>query len=75
MVENDPINIPLLEDKEDPTPERRTSGNGRTSRNEKTDRDGDVDMTGVDNEDPVDAKSIKVYPFSINKLNKKNTRI
>ena len=50
MVENNPRNIPLLED-----------------------RDGDMNMTGMD-DDPVDVKPIKIYPFSINELSEENTR-
>ena len=50
MVENNPRNIPLLED-----------------------RDGDMNMTGMD-DDPVDVKPIKIYPFSIEELSEENTR-
>lgn len=36
--------------------------------------DGDVNITGVDNEDPVDTKPIKVYSFTIKKLTEDNAR-
>ena len=38
------------------------------------DRDDDVNMTGVGNEDPIEAKPIKIYSFTINKLSKDNAR-
>ena len=50
MVENDPINNPLLRD-----------------------RDRDERMTGTEN-DLVDVKPIKIYPFSIEELSEKNAR-
>ena len=37
------------------------------------DRDGDARMTGTD-DDPVDVKPIKIYPFSIEELSEENTR-
>ena len=37
------------------------------------DRDGDARMTGTD-DDPVDVKPIKIYPFSIEELSEKNAR-
>ena len=37
-------------------------------------KDGDVNMTGVDDDDPIEAKPIKVYPFSINELSEENAR-
>lgn len=37
-------------------------------------KDGNVNITGEDYKDPVDAKPIKIYPFSIDKLNEENTR-
>ena len=37
------------------------------------DRDGDERMTGMD-DDPVDVKPIKIYPFSIEELSEENTR-
>ena len=40
----------------------------------KYEKDGDVKMTGVDNEDPMSAKLIKIYSFSIDKLSEDNTR-
>ena len=40
----------------------------------KYEKDGDVKMTGVDNEDPIEGKLIKIYHFSINKLSEDNTR-
>ena len=39
----------------------------------RNDRDGDVNMTGMD-DDPVDAKPIKIYPFSIDELSEENAR-
>ena len=40
----------------------------------KYEKDGDVKMTGVDNEDPMSAKPIKIYSFSIDKLSEDNAR-
>ena len=40
----------------------------------KYEKDGDVKMTSMDNEDPIEGKPIKIYYFSINKLSEDNTR-
>ena len=40
----------------------------------KYEKDGDVKMTGVDNEDPMSAKPIKIYSFSTDKLSEDNAR-
>ena len=40
----------------------------------KYEKDGDVKMTGMDNEDPIEGKPIKIYNFSIDKLSEDNTR-
>ena len=40
----------------------------------KYEKDGDVKMTSMDNEDPIEGKLIKIYHFSINKLSEDNTR-
>ena len=40
----------------------------------KYEKDGDVKMTGVDNEDPIEGELIKIYYFSIDKLSEDNTR-
>ena len=40
----------------------------------KYEKDGDVKMTGMDNEDPIEGELIKIYHFSIDKLSEDNTR-
>ena len=40
----------------------------------KYEKDGDVKMTGMDNEDPMSTKPIKIYSCSINKLSEDNAR-
>ena len=40
----------------------------------KYEKDGDVKMTGVDNEDPIEGEPIKIYHFSIDKLSEDNAR-
>ena len=51
MAEDNPTNIPLLDD-----------------------RDGVVNITGIENEDPIEAKPIKIYSFTIDKLSEDNAR-
>ena len=40
----------------------------------KYEKDGDVKMTSVDNEDPIEGELIKIYHFSIDKLSEDNAR-
>ena len=42
------------------------------SRDGEDGRDRDVNMTGMDNKDLIEAKLFKIYFFSIDKLNKNN---